>query len=60
MQKAYGLNDTDKRKLAFLYHQSSIDTRYSVIEDFGNADADWTFIPKNEAEACSTLVKSTS
>jgi predicted naringenin-chalcone synthase len=46
MQKAYGLNDADKRKLAFLYHQSSINTRYSVVEDFGNPEAEWTFVPR--------------
>ena len=47
MQRAYGLDEIDKRKLSFLYHQSSINTRYSVIEDFGNPEADWTFIPKD-------------
>lgn len=45
MQKAYGLDETDKRKLAYLYHQSSINSRFSVIEDFGNAEGDWSFIP---------------
>lgn len=48
MQKAYGLNETDKRKLAFLYHQSNINTRYSVVPDFGDPEAEWSFIPKEE------------
>ncbi|KAI9432036.1 naringenin-chalcone synthase [Russula earlei] len=34
MQDEYGLNDIDKRKLSFLYHNSAIDQRYSVFEDF--------------------------
>ncbi len=34
MQMAYQLNDVEKRKLAFLYRQSGIETRYSVIPDF--------------------------
>ncbi len=35
MQHAYGLDNVEARKLAFLYKQSSIEHRYSVIEDFG-------------------------
>jgi predicted naringenin-chalcone synthase len=35
MQDVYGLNEVDKRKLKFLYDHSDIDTRYSVIKDFG-------------------------
>jgi len=45
MQRAYGLNEIDKRKLSFLYHQSCIDTRYSIISDFGDSSGNWTFIP---------------
>lgn len=43
MQQAYGLSDTDKRKLAFLYKQSGINNRYSVVEDFGKAGGGNTF-----------------
>lgn len=32
--KAYSRNETDSRKLAFLYRQSGIEHRYSVIPDF--------------------------
>ena len=49
MQKAFGLNNDEKRKLAFLYHHSNIKTRYSVIPDFGQPDADWSFIPKDQS-----------
>ena len=38
MQQAYQLDDTEKRKLSFLYKKSGIDNRYSVIQDF-NMDA---------------------
>lgn len=35
MQDAYGIADTvEGRKLRFLYHQSGIDTRHSVLPDF--------------------------
>jgi predicted naringenin-chalcone synthase len=38
MQKAYGLDEIEARKLAFLYKQSDIRQRYSVIEDFSKAN----------------------
>ncbi len=42
------MNEVDKRKLKFLYHQSAINTRYSVIPDYSlNAD-DWRFYPPTE------------
>ena len=48
MQEVYAMNETDKRKLKFLYHQSGIDTRYSVLPDYSlNAD-DWEFYPATE------------
>ncbi|MEO7312087.1 MAG: type III polyketide synthase [Chitinophagaceae bacterium] len=46
MQEAYQLNDTDKRKLAFLYNRSEIRTRYSVVPDYSNVE-ERTFIPDN-------------
>jgi predicted naringenin-chalcone synthase len=51
MQKAYGLDEAGKRKLSFLYHQSCINTRYSVIDDFGKPEDEWTFIPNDEKAA---------
>jgi predicted naringenin-chalcone synthase len=47
MQTAYNLNETDKRKLSFLYAKSGIQTRHSVIEDYGVEAKDWKFIPNN-------------
>lgn len=46
MQQAYNLDEIDKRKLSFLYSQSGIDQRYSVIEDFSKPTVDWSFIPQ--------------
>lgn len=50
MQAAYGLNDVDKRKLAFLYHQSAIESRYSVLPDFSEPTNRWGFIPPPDAD----------
>jgi predicted naringenin-chalcone synthase len=48
MQQVYAMNEADKRKLKFLYHQSAIDTRYSVLPDYSlNAD-EWQFYPASE------------
>jgi len=44
MQNAYGLDDTEKRKLSFLYSQSAIETRYSVLEDFSLPKDEWRFL----------------
>ena len=49
MQEAYQLGETDKRKLAFLYHRSDIKTRYSVVPDYSNVE-ERTFIPDNKQE----------
>lgn len=43
MQKAYLLNESEARKLAFLYRQSEIQKRYSVINDFTTGENDWKF-----------------
>jgi predicted naringenin-chalcone synthase len=51
MQKAYGLNDIDKRKLAFLYSHSSITNRYSVLEDFGNVGGGSTFTAAHDQQS---------
>lgn len=48
MQRVYAMNEIDKRKLKFLYHQSAIDERYSVVPDYSlNADG-WQFYPATE------------
>ncbi len=43
MQKIYQVDETEARKLAFLYRHSGIENRYSVIPDYGMKTADWTF-----------------
>ncbi len=47
MQQAHHLDATDKRKLAFLYHHSGIQQRYSVLSDFSLPAEQWTFLPNN-------------
>lgn len=48
MQRVYAFNETDRRKLRFLYSQSSIDTRYSVIPDYSRSLPEWKFYPHAE------------
>jgi predicted naringenin-chalcone synthase len=48
MQRVYAMNETEKRKLKFLYHQSGIDTRYSVIPDYSRNAGEWVFCPNEE------------
>ncbi len=48
MQNVFAMNDVEKRKLKFLYHQSAINTRYSVIPDYGLKANDWKFYPASE------------
>jgi len=48
MQMVYAFGDVDKRKLKFLYNNSGIRTRYSVIPDYALSLPDWQFFPKGE------------
>ncbi len=48
MQRVYCMNDGEKRKLKFLYHQSQIGTRYSVIPDYSLSPGEWVFYPPTE------------
>lgn len=48
MQNVYAMNDVEKRKLKFLYHQSAIETRYSVLPDYSLNANDWQFYPASE------------
>lgn len=48
MQRIYAMNDAGNRKLQFLYHQSGIDTRYSVISDYTRPAREWKFYPATE------------
>lgn len=42
------MNEVDKRKMKFLYHQSAIDTRYSVLPDYSLNASEWQFYPPTE------------
>lgn len=45
MQKIYALDATEARKLAFMYRQSDIETRYTVLADYTQPDEKhWDFI----------------
>lgn len=48
MQNVYAMNEIDKRKMKFLYHQSGIETRYSVLPDYSLPATDWSFYPASE------------
>lgn len=48
MQNVYAMDETERRKLKFLYHQSSIEHRYSVIPDYSRPVSDWKFYPHSE------------
>jgi predicted naringenin-chalcone synthase len=48
MQRIYSLNTEGRRKLRYLYRQSSIKTRYSVISDYTRPAAEWEFYPATE------------
>ena len=48
MQTVYALKEEDKRKIKFLYRQSGIGTRYSVIPDYSLAASAWEFYSPSE------------
>ncbi|MFL5787548.1 MAG: type III polyketide synthase [Flavisolibacter sp.] len=48
MQTIYCRNEAEKRKLKYLYHQSGIDQRYSVIPDYSKSIHEWKFYPQTE------------
>jgi predicted naringenin-chalcone synthase len=48
MQNVYALNETEARKLKFLYSQSGIAQRYSVLSDYSRPPADWKFYSATE------------
>lgn len=50
MQEIYQLDPIEKRKLSFLYSQSGIAQRYSVIPDFGLPADQWTFVPSDHTK----------
>jgi predicted naringenin-chalcone synthase len=48
MQRVFAMNEKDQRRLKFLYRQSGIDTRYSVIPDYSLPASSWQFYPPSE------------
>lgn len=48
MQRIYCPNEAEKRKLKFIYHQSAIQQRYSVLPDYGREVQEWKFYPHTE------------
>ena len=48
MQRVYAMNEAGNRKLQFLYHQSGISTRYSVVGDYTRPAGEWRFYPPTE------------
>jgi predicted naringenin-chalcone synthase len=48
MQTVYASGEADKRRLRFLYQQSGIRQRYSVIADYSKPADDWKFYPQTE------------
>jgi predicted naringenin-chalcone synthase len=50
MSNVYKLDETETRKLSFLYNHSSIENRYSVIDDFSQQEDEWDFIPQDSKE----------
>lgn len=48
MQTVYAKDEGDKRKMQFLYKQSGIQQRYSVIPDYSHNISEWKFYPQSE------------
>ncbi|MGZ3912531.1 MAG: type III polyketide synthase [Flavisolibacter sp.] len=48
MQEVYGLDETEKRKIRYLYRQAGIKQRYSVIPDYSAIIKEWEFYPQSE------------
>ena len=48
MSQVFAMNEAETRKLKFLYHQSGIEYRYSVIPDYSKDINEWKFYPRSE------------
>ena len=48
MRRVYALDETEKRKLGFLYRHGGIDTRYSAIPDYSLPASRWQFFSPAE------------
>lgn len=49
MQTVYALPPTEARTLRFMYSQSGIDQRYSVLADYSKPLHEWKFYPQSES-----------
>jgi predicted naringenin-chalcone synthase len=48
MQTVFAPNEADNRKLRFMYRQSGIGQRYSVLSDYSRPPQEWKFYPQTE------------
>ena len=48
MQQVYAVNEAEKRKIRYLYNQSGIRQRYSVIPDYSAPIQEWKFYSPSE------------
>jgi predicted naringenin-chalcone synthase len=48
MQNVYATQESDRRKMRFLYQHSGIRNRYSVLPDYSKPAIEWKFYPPTE------------
>jgi predicted naringenin-chalcone synthase len=48
MEMVFAMDNTENRKLKFLYQHSGIEHRYSTIADYSREIKDWKFYPQTE------------
>jgi len=48
MQMVYAPTEADRRKMRYLYNQSGIQQRFSVVSDYGRPLSEWKFYPQSE------------
>jgi predicted naringenin-chalcone synthase len=48
MSRIYAFNEKERRTLKYLYQQSGISSRYSVLSDYSREPDGWTFYPPAE------------
>jgi len=48
VEQVYAPDEAERRKLRFMYRQSGIEQRHSVLSDYGRPAAEWKFFPATE------------
>src|SRR5687767_8813890 len=48
MQTVYAASESEIRKLRFIYRNSGIQQRYSVLSDYSRPATEWKFYPQSE------------